>query len=219
MAVDLGWLNYVPGARAAYDWLAPRVERFFADGPLLQQQVNDLDAFWYSLPMPPPGGRTAAQNALLNQWAQVKTDTWNRLEEWKRYEPWVRKLWTAVQSMNVGQLPADLPSSSPQLGAWPAVLVPQMIVAAGVLGAGLLSLFSYLRKRLDLEASHQRVIAKFYEQAVANGLISPVDAAKALQSINLENTSASGGLNTADVLLYGGAALLALLVLSPGRRR
>lgn len=215
MAVDLGWLGYVPGARAAYDWLTSRMQTYFGVGQALSAQVADLDRFWYSLPRPP---YSASQSALLNQWVQIRNEAWNKLEEWRRYEPWARKVWNAVQRLNNGERVDEAPPVSPQLGVDPISGTTALLIVVGVATAAV-TLYNIARPLVEWFTSHQRTIDKFYRDAVAQGLISPVDAAKALQTIDLENTAAGGGLNTMDVLLYGGAALLALLVLSPGRRR
>lgn len=213
---DSSWIDHVPGARAAYDYLGANVARFLAIGPALQRQVAKLDEIWNNLPAPPPGGRTAAQLAALNEWVAARNQLLGEYDRWALLEPSVRWVWTAAQNLtNSGQVPSSVPGALPGLG-WvftPAALALVIKVAGYVIAA-----VAALKIFLDSRTISERTVAGVIERNVAAGNITPQEGVDTLRA------GMSGGDDFTTILKYGGLALLGIMALQlivppRGRRR
>jgi hypothetical protein len=213
VATDLGWLNYVPGARAAYDYLATKMGTFFATGPALRKQFAELQRVWGSMKTPLPGQITPAQQATLNAWGALHNQLISEIHEWDALEPRARQVWDIISRLNKGE-DVVIP---PNLGVFPAIPVALLIQAATAL-VGLKLLLDNYNQRVQTRQTQQN-LTTMLQSAVSSGLITPGEAGKIIAAGETDFWS-----QAKDLLIWGGAIVGGVIVLqsimpAPRRRR
>lgn len=203
----MGWLDLVPGGRAAYAWVVAHLAAFLSQGEAFGRQLEEADRVWETIGPPPAGGRTAAQYAVLNEWVTVRNGILADLQEWNRLAPVVR--WVA--SLTNTPEPATLP---PSLGVFP---VAALIGAV----ATIVTVQLLMKQWLDAHPTRVRALADLMADSVAAGLITPAEAARVLDA----GGRPSGGETLVSVVKWGAIGVAGLLVLQTllpprsGRRR
>lgn len=149
------WLDMVPGARAAYNYVVGKLAEFHVIG---LQRLPGYEKFLAAM-----GGRLQASSdpALVNLYTQAVTQTGQLRAKFAELEPQVRALAAKLSGGGLGAVPL-------------AVL---LTVAAGLvtLAAGMYVFFG-------ADAQNEDTVRQLVDRAVANGVMTAADATRLLRS-------------------------------------
>lgn len=226
--MSLAWLADIPGARAAYDYVAGRLVAFEESGIALRRQLAELDAWWHNDFPPPP--HSAALLAFVNEWAVIRNTILARLDRWTTIDAALRPIWQAVQDVNAGRTPTTLPANNPPVTGGVAgapastalgVIIPWPLIVK--VGGWLIGLAYTLHEFFSYMRGYDRTIKAFLDEGVANGTMTPQqaveEARRAQQAAAEEPTILSEVSGIVKVLALGALAFMALQYVQSQPRR
>ena len=208
------WLDTVPGARSAYNYVRVRLDKFQEVGAGLRGQLAELDRWSDLFPSPPQGN----QAAVWSDWVALRSSLLAQLDRWDKLNVVINPIWQAVLDVGADREPVTLPSGEPPSGGLSASvsmglgLVPWPVVIR--VAGWLIALGVTLNEFFAWQSSHESTIETFVAQAVAAGAMSPSQAADVLR----EGSSPSTVGSLTQLATLGIIALVVMTVLQGQRK-
>lgn len=154
MADTTSWLDYVPGARTAYNYIVEKISEFNLIG---LKQIPNVQSF---LTMIAPRVQSSGDSNLIAQLGLVRDETNNLQRNWSSVDEKIRSFGSQTKAAGLGIVPV-------------ATIIAVATLAITVAGA--MYLFF---KRAE---NHEAMVADFVQDSVNRGLISAEEAARILK--------------------------------------